>query len=455
MSSKVLLRVVWGVAAAGLLPACGNVNRGHPTLTFTERVSVGPGGIQGNGAVIDARISADGRYVVFSTNATNLGYPVLPSGASQVFRRDLLLGVTQQVSVGPGPVSGDDNSSRASITADGRFVAFQSFATNLTSTAQANPQVYLRDMDQPDGSGITIVSQDPLGNPGNDFSESPSITPDAHYVAFDSNATNFGDVRTSGVPRIYRRDLTGTGIIPVSVTPTGGDPLASTTVAMPTGSVTASISDDGSVIAYASDCTNIVSNDTNKLSDVFVAKVGVGGAITTQLASVKFGGGSAGGRSISPSLSGDGLWVAFQSQAPDLLAVPPTPGFDSIYVFSVASGTVELDSVNSQGIAAEGADSRNPSLSADGRYMAFESTASNLVPGDTNGADDIFLHDRLLGTTIRVSLDTGGNQAGLGGNSSFPVLSSSGSGVVFLSAAAFENDDTNGLLDAYFRGPLF
>jgi Tol biopolymer transport system component len=460
MSSRVGLRILLAVVAAGILPSCGNINDDLDVIPFTYRVSVSSTGGQGDRQSGEAAVSGNGRYVVFTSFATNLVLPPLFPNTSQIYRRDLLLGITEQVSVGPGNVSGDDSSSRPAISFDGRYVAFGSFATNLMAVTQINPfQVYVRDMNAAPGSGIQVVSQDALGNSGDDVSAGPSISADGRYVAFESMATIFGDTHTSGVNKIYRRDMNGTSIIPISVTPTGGDPTSQPNPPPPApptqfGSVTASISADGSVIAYASDCTNILPGDTNMKVNVFVATVGTGGAITTKLASHNSAGVTGTDTSASPSISADGLTVAFQSKATDLIPTNLNSGFFDIYVYSMADGSVALVSVNSQGIQPAQATSLHPSLSSDGRFVAFESTASNLVVGDTNLTDDIFIRDRSSGTTIRVSVDTGGNQAGPSQPSQSPSISADGKVAAFKSLAAFVNDDTNGVYDVYVRAPL-
>jgi Tol biopolymer transport system component len=454
MSSRIGLRIVLAVLGAGVLPSCGNINSHLEVIPLTFRVSVGSTGSQADRPSGEAAVSGDGRYVAFTSFATSLVLPNLPT-VSQVYRRDLVLGITEQVSVGPGNVSGNDNSSRPSISFDGRYVAFGSFATNLMAIAEPNPgQVYVRDMTAPPGSGIQRASQDPLGNSGDDVSAGPSISSDGRFIAFESMATIFGDTHTSGVPKIYRRDMNGTGIIPISVTPTGGDPTSPPPAATAIGSVTASISADGSVVAYASDCTNIVAGDANLKEDVFVATVGALGAITTKLVSHNAGGTSGSDASASPAVSADGLWVAFHSKAVDLIPADLNNGFFDVYVYSMADGSVTLVSVNSQGLQPVLASSLHPSLSSDGRFVAFESTASNLVVGDSNLTDDVFIRDRSAGTTIRVSVDTAGNQAGPSQPSQFPSLSADGKVVAFSTLAAFVNDDTNGIVDVYVRSPL-
>ncbi|HZE97351.1 MAG TPA: hypothetical protein VE981_10015 [Planctomycetota bacterium] len=457
MSSK--LRVLLALAVAAVLPACGNINDGHPAVPFTFRASVSTTGAQANQASSEVCVSGNGQFVVFTSMATTLAQAG-PANVSQVFRRNLQSGVTEMVSVDPVQLPGDDSSSHAAISYDGRFVAFESFATNLLSAPQFVPHVYLRDMNAVPATATTLVSQDSLGNPGDDVSFAASISMDGRYVAFASLATNFGDTHTSGVPKIYRRDMVLGDVIPISVTAVGGDPTLGATSY---GSVNPSISDDGSVIAYVSECADIVAGDTNGKLDVFVATVGGGGAITTVLASAAVGGGPSNGHSgdpqkflfDSPKISGNGLFVAFTSAATNLVTGDSNTGNFDVFLYSVADGSLQLVDVNTQGVQAEASrDSSNPSISSDGRFVAFQSVASNLVDSDTNATTDIFLRDILLGITIRVSVDTAGNQAGIGQPSVVPSLSAQATAVAFATDANFEKSDSNGLRDVYVRSPL-
>src|SRR6185503_12076883 len=202
-------------------------------------------------------------------------------------------------------VPADDSCMNPSISQDGRWIAFESTATNLTGVAAGN-QIYLRDMDATVGTGVVMVSEASPGVPGDLPSFQPSISGDGRYVAFSSFATNFGDAHANGVTNIYRRDMTGATIILVSANTGGGDP---TTIGV--GSVTPSISADGSVVAYVSDCSDLVAFDINDLNDVFVTTIG--GSLTTVIASpgVSFGGGA--GESLAPAISGDGLFVVYES----------------------------------------------------------------------------------------------------------------------------------------------
>jgi len=378
-SKNPALRVLLSLAVAAVLPACGNVNNGHVAVPFTVRASVSSAGAQGNLGSAQARLSGNGRYVVFTSAADNLA-PLVVSGTHNIFRHDLQTGVTELVSIGVGGVPADGECFLPSVSFDGQRIAFQSSATNLTAASPVDQQVYVRDMTAIVGNGISMVSEASPGVPGTGASFDASISGDGNFVAFASWATNFGDAPVNGVPNIYRRDLSGSTIILISVSLTLGHP---TPPLGGVGSSAPSISGDGSRIAYVSDCTDLVAGDLNDINDVFVAIVGL--PIETRLASPSIYGGTAFGFSESPSLSTNGLFVAYQSDAFDLVALDTNFMAHDIFVFDVELQTVQLVSVNAQGFQGGPAEeSFHPSMSSDGLQVAFESTASNLVAGDTN-----------------------------------------------------------------------
>ena len=454
MSSKLALRLALAGLIAGVIPACGNINDGHPAVPFTVIASVSSLGVESNSDAQAPRMSGNGRYIVFASSADTL-VPDDTNFCKDVFRRDLLTGVTELVSVGFLGDPADADSDHPSVSNDGRYVAFSSFASNLVSDAQVLPQVYVRDMTVVGGNGIVLVSRDASDASGDDGSVNPSISGDGLFIAFESFATNLAGTHPDPRSNIFRSEWQVNQIIQVSVTPLGSETAPGPVSSGPTReSMSAAISDDGSRIAFVSGCIDLVAGDTNGLADVFVAKISALGAVTIVLASDPFVAGGADVFSDNPSISGDGKFVAFDSKASNLVFPDSSLGNLDVYVFDVDNPAVERVSVNSAGIQAAVFDSLRPALSQDGRYVAFESAASNLVEGDTNGAKDIFLRDRVSGVTQRVSLNTSANQAGVGQNSSSPWLSADGRSISFLTVAAFVNGDTNGLPDVYVRSPL-
>lgn len=448
------MRIVLTLAVAGVLPACGNLNDDIVVIPFTFRTSVSTAGVEGDQQSGEARISGNGQYVVFSSTARTLA-GVDTFGVKHVYRHNLATGATVLVSADDLGDPADDESSHPAISDDGRYVVFESFATTLTGIDPGGfVQIYVRDMDATVGNGISMISlvQTPSPDtPGDGDSANAVISGDGTYVAFESLATNFGDTHANGKLKIYRRNRTSSQLIPVSVTPAQGDPAASAT-----GSVTPSISFDGSVIAFASDSADLMGpgGDTNGKIDVFVATIS-GVTSTIVLASQADGGGPTDNDSQNPSLSGDGNFVAFDSIATNILAVDGNGGFTDVFLVNLGTGAVTLIDQNTSGAQAEvNSVSQHPSVSFDGRFVAFESVASNLATGDTNLANDIFLRDVTAGTTFRVSVDSSGNPAGISQNSKLPSLSSDGRAVAFSTIAPFVREDTNGLFDVYVRSPL-
>ena len=193
-------------------------------------------------------------------------------------------------------------------------------------------------------------------------------------------------------------------------------------------SVNPAVSADGRFVAFESDASNLVGGDTNGLNDIFVHDRQTG---TTERVSVATGGTEANGVSYTPAISADGRFVAFYSNATNLVG-GDTNGTSDVFVHDRQTGTTERVSVATGGAEANGGSS-TAAISADGRFVAFHSDATNLVSGDTNGARDIFVHDRQTGTTERVSVATGGAQANSG--SANPAISADGRFVAFYSVA--------------------
>lgn len=204
-----------------------------------------------------------------------------------------------------------------------------------------------------------------------------------------------------------------------------------------------SISSDGILVAFASEANNLMSGDTNGTTDIFVRNTQTG---VTQRVSIDSLGVQANGFCSNPSLSADGRFVAFRSEANNLVA-GTSIAHAGIYVHDRNSGTTEIISVDSSGGAANG-DSGHPSISANGLYVAFYSAADNLVFGDSNQQFDVFVRDRQNNITTRVSVDSNGNQGN--GFSSLPAISDDGQHISFESSANnLVLGDTNGINDIF------
>jgi Tol biopolymer transport system component len=391
-------------------------------------------GVVGNDHSSHPSISDDGRYVAFQSDATNL-VAGDSNVKSDVFVRDRQTGTTYLVSRDSAGVKGNGHSYNPSISADGRYVAFESDASNLVAgDTNVKRDIFVRDRN----TGTTYrVSRDSAGAEGDGGSSYSSISADGRYVAFNSVAANLVSGDTNGVQDIFVRDRqTGTTSL-ISRDSAGIEGNG--------GSLYPKISADGRYVVFMSDATNLVAGDTNVKSDIFVRDRQTG---TTTLVSKDSAGVEGNENSNYPSISGNSRYVAFESDATNLVSGDTNVKRD-VFVRDRQSGTTTLVSKDSAGV--EGNDmSYLPSLSADGRYVGFYSDATNLVSGDTNTASDVFVRDRNTGTTTRASK----NSAGVEGNdmSSSSPVSADGRYVAFQSLATnLVSGDTNGKTDIFVR----
>ena len=340
----------------------------------TTRASVASDGAQGNSDSYYPSISADGRYVAFQSDASNL-VSGDTNGSPDVFVHDRQSGQTKRVSVASDGTQG--SGSYPSISADGRYVAFMSAASNLVSGDTCCSDIFVHDRQSGQTTRVSVASD---GTQGNSGSEYPSISADGRYVAFRSYASNLVSGDTNGAVDIFVHDRQSGQTERVSVASDGvqGNDYSSYL----------SISADGRYVAFRSSASNLVSGDTNGYWDIFVHDRQSGGTTRVSLAS---DGAQGNYGSSYPSISADGRYVAFMSAASNLVSGDTC--CSDIFVHDRQSGQTTRVSV-----ASDGAQGNNhswyPSISADGRYVAFHSYASNLVSGDTNSAPDVFVHDR-------------------------------------------------------------
>ena len=342
-------------------------------------------------------------------------------------------GTTERVSVASDGTQGDGDSYDSFISADGRYVAFASFATNLVGDdTNGIKDIFVYDRVSGETSRVSIASD---GSQGNDTSYAPQISADGGYVVFDSYADNLVGGDTNGAQDVFVHDRATGETSRVSVASDGTQGNAS--------SWKASISADGRDVTFQSSAYNLVSGDSNGFQDVFVHNRESG---ETSLVSVASDGAQGNGHSYDPGISADGRYVAFYSTADNLVA-GDTNGTEDVFVHDLETGETRRVSVTSNGTQANGA-SWLPAISADGRYVAFDSYADNLVDGDTNSSHDIFVHDRVTGETSRVSVSGAGTQGN--GHSYNPGISADGSFVVFHSDADnLVDGDTNGYGDVF------
>ena len=392
----------------------------------TERVSVSSAGEQGNNFSRAASISADGRFVAFVSAANNLvGQDT--NGFEDIFVHDRLTDETTRVNVDSSGAEANNFSEHPSISGDGRLVAFHSWATNLVpGDTNLVVDVFVHDRE----TGETIrVSVSSSGEQGDDDSNEPSISDDGGFVAFTSAAGNF---HISGVGGVFVHDLATGETTKVSLTNLGGNTFGSQP----------SISADGRFVAFASSAENIDFGDPDNDLDIYVRDRVDGTTVWASPGPVEAGNSD----SQRPSISADGRYVAFESEA-DSLVVGGNFTCD-VFVFDLQTDELIQVSVSSEGAPGD-LRSLTASISADGRYVAFVSDATNFDPDDTNNDLDIYVHDRVGGQTERVSLNESGQSSF---NDSFgPSSSGDARFIAFGSLGTLVAGDTNGVQDIYVR----
>ncbi len=369
-------------------------------------------------------ISADGRYVAFYSAANNL-----VSGDSNSFTDIFVRDREKQTTFSITPNS-NGNSSLPNMSQSGDFVSFRSEASNLTSSdSNGKSDVFVFSKDSGTLERVSISSN---GAQANGDSYNSAITPDGRYVVFDSFASNLVSNDNNNTYDIFLRDRqTGkTERITGSKEPNGP-------------SFDPSISTDGRYIAFYSFASNLVNNDTNNNSDIFIFDRHTN---TMSLVSVGSNGEIGNAASVMPSMSNNGRVISFRSLASNLAKNDNNHAFD-IFVRDLDAGHTQRVNVSNQGSQAISSSIFN-AISGDGRRVVFDSYANNLVPGDSNSSSDIFVRDLSKGETHRVSISTDGAQANQG--SSLPIISGDGRYVAFESFASnLIQGDHNGNKDIF------
>ena len=383
-----------------------------------------------NNGGIHASVSDDGRLVAFQTRSKLVTEDT--NGASDVYVHDVQAGTTRLVSVASDGMPGNDDSGEASISADGRHVVFWSEAPNLVpSDDNEATDVLVHDLE----TGITdrvSVATDGAEGSGAASRSNSDISADGRFVAFSSAASNLVPDDTNSQADVFVHDR-ATGV-------TERVSIASDGTQGTSGSFYPSISADGLHVAFFSFAAGLVPEDANASNDIFVHDRETG---TTERVSIASDGTEGNSHAFrDPSISADGRYVAFSGVATNLVPGDAN-GAEDVFVHDRETGKTERVSVSSDGAEGDGS-SLVPSISADGRYVTFHGIATNLVPGDTNGLADTFVHDRATGITERVSIASDGAE-GDGNSHGWPAVSADGGLVAFHSIATnLVPGDTNG-----------
>ncbi|MEO6090681.1 MAG: hypothetical protein ABIQ18_47020 [Umezawaea sp.] len=389
--------------------------------------------VMGAGSSLDASISPDGRYVAFSSYAANL-VPGDGNDAYDAFVKDRQTGTIVRASLAADGGQGDQAADQPVISANGRYVAFYSNSVNLVpGDTNGTRDIFIKDLVT---GAISRASTAADGTEGDSYSYDPVISADGRKVAFVSNAGNLVPDDTNGQTDVFVKDL-DTGAISRMSTASDGAQAADR-------SHTPSISADGRYVAFVSYAPNLVAGDTNVRTDVFVKDRQTG---EVALVSGQADGTMADQDSTEPSISADGHHIAFTTSA--RLTAADTNDVPDVFVRDLETGTVALLSSTPSGASADRG-SGAAALSADGHYAAFRSAATNLVPGDTNDQDDVFRKDLLTGEVVLVSDADDGTQAD--GGSASPMITADGGIVAFGSSSTdLVPGDHNGFSDIFVR----
>ena len=362
-------------------------DRNNETL---ERVSQGVGGKQPDGDSQRPTLSADGRFVAFWSAADNL----VDSDTNQVtdcFLHDRESHTTVRVDVGPADVEADGECARPVVSGDGKLVAFESAATNLekpsvlgkSTDTNKTRDVFVRDLIANTTTRVSVTSE---GKQATGDSVRASISATGRFVAFQSEAPLQSD-DTNKKTDVYLHDLETSETTRVSIGPGGVEGNA--------GSFSPSLSADGALLSYWSNASNFVPGDSNKVGDIYIFNRGDGSTVRVSVGPEDEGGD---GMSSDPSMSPDGRYVAFWSAATNLVA-DDTNAKRDIFLYDRDTGTLVRVSVADDGTEGDG-DSFSPNIGSGGGLVAFDSAAKTLVADDrkTKGSD-IFLHSEDNPTT--------------------------------------------------------
>jgi putative cell wall-binding protein/Tol biopolymer transport system component len=436
---------------AGALLGAGSASAAVPGVGVTAIVSSDAAGIPGAADASEASVSADGRYVAFSSASALAG---APGGTAQVFRKDMSTGTVVLVSAGRDGSVAAAAAVQPSISADGRFVAFVSNATNLDPAhASSVLQVFVRDL-APGGVARLVTVNTARSAGGDALSLLPSLAGDGRSVSFQSQASDLVPSLVSGT-QVYRADISAAGTPAIELVSVQDPSVSTTPAAADIDATTPASSYDGSVVAFASAAQNLTTDTPAAgVTQVFTRDRRTG---TTTLVSAASGAGIAGDRdSVDPSISADGRTVAYASKATNI-AVGPTGTATTtaqIFVREPEKGRASrVVSIKFSGAGPANSNSSSPKLSADARRIAFASVATDLTDvANPDGISQVFVRDLVRGFNSMVSVEAGAAVAGTD-FSGGPSMSADGRFVGFSSLAPrISPADPLGRSLVYLRG---
>ena len=413
--------------------------------------AAGAEGAKGNGASLQSSISANGRFVAFESGATNLD-PADGDTGVDIFVRDTHTGATALVSRAGGAAGRKSNGvcSDPDISGDGRYVAFRCSATTLDpADGDTTFDVFVRDLQ---ASTTVLVSRadGASGAKSNGNSVAPSVSANGRYVAFESVATNLSPADADSTADVFVRDLQANTTALVSRADGADGVNANGNSTQP------SISSTGRYVAFSSLATNLDADDLDPAADVLLRDIQ--SSATTLVSRATTATGVKGdGDSTQPGISADGRWVAFISTSTNLDGAD-IDAIADVYVRGVHVNTSTTTLVSradgANGVKGDGA-SATPTISTTGRYVAFSSVATNLDPGDGDAVSDIYSRE-LPSSNVRL-LSRAAGVAGVkgSGNSGLPAISADGRFVSFGSTATNLGDgDADAIADIHVRDVL-
>jgi PKD repeat protein len=398
-----------------------------------ERISLTFEGLQANGASRVPSVNGDGAAVVFESDASNLVVGDWNS-FTDIFYRDLVLGETYRVSVAFEGGDPDSTSHTPAISTDAGLVVFASYATNLVEDDVNDvPDIFALNTTSGVISRVSVATGEDLA--GNGASLDPAVNDNGNYVAFRSAADNLVGSDTNEAWDVFVRYRQVSQTVRASVATDGAQADAD--------SGPPAISGSGFQVAFASLATNLVAGDTNGVSDIFVRDLATAQTHRLSLASDRT---QANGDCARPSISRDARFVVFESAATNLVSGDTNNQVDIFLRDRETDETIRMN-LASDGSQANGG-SCCATISSDGRLVTFTSEADNLVAGDTNGVADVFLHDRVAETTVRISRPSPGEEADAGSGAA--AMDADGSFIAFESSATnLVPDDDNQRSDVF------
>jgi Tol biopolymer transport system component len=345
--------------------------------------------VVGNSISNQATLSQNGQYAVFASDAQNLSTQAY--GQNLIYLKNTLTGALKLVSTTTTGFEANSNSYQPDISNDGRFVLFSSYADNLFANDNNNDSdVFIKDTST---NALKLISG--IGTQvGDGWSGNADMTRDGLYVVFESQASNLITTDFNGTNDIYLKNVSTGAVTLVSQTVDG--------IQTDWDSFNPVISDNGRYVAFSSDASNLIANDTNDNRDVFLKDMQTG---TVTLISSNSNGDSAYGWSDNPAISADGSQIAFSSYATDLYYSTNDAGYASVYVKDWTTGMIKLLTVGYDGQSIDG-NSWDVTISPDGKTVAFVSDATNLVIGDANNAADVFVVKVDTGEIVRLAENT-------------------------------------------------